>query len=337
MNAGVSDAIFEIVRKFSDDSHLLLFDFHSDSPLDVEGVKKHFQNHEFIWKGNPIFKLFSFVKMVREIQPDVIHLHSSKAGFIGRLVQFDVPIVYSPHNFSFEKQDIPIIARKFFYFIELFLSRRTDAFITNWPVEFETVSQFSTQVKKYFVPLVRYDFSNSFNSTLDYSFKYDCVGIGRLTAAKDPKFFQEIHSLIPSRKFVWIGCHEKSDKTDFFKGDLEVYPWTPKEDLFEIIKESKLLLITSRWESGPLTLFQALEMGTPVVARSQKYTDLLGISGGASSTDLACQCENIIMDMEYRADLLHFQRKRVELVFKTYLVNSELVSYSHINKSRARK
>src|SRR4051794_2187232 len=41
-------------------------------------------------------------RIVRDARPDVVHLHSSKAGLAGRLaVRGRVPTVFSPHAWSF--------------------------------------------------------------------------------------------------------------------------------------------------------------------------------------------------------------------------------------------
>ena len=42
-------------------------------------------------------------KIADEIKPDIIHLHSSKAGVIGRIAfnGVDVPLFYTPHGYSF--------------------------------------------------------------------------------------------------------------------------------------------------------------------------------------------------------------------------------------------
>ena len=48
--------------------------------------------------------LAGFTKIVREIRPDVIHAHSSKAGAIARLARLAhprVPTLYSPHGYAF--------------------------------------------------------------------------------------------------------------------------------------------------------------------------------------------------------------------------------------------
>ncbi len=90
--------------------------------------------------GTAIQSLFSEVKTVegglftfylaardavKEFQPDVIHLHSSYAGFLGRFVpKGHAQMVYTPHCYSFERQDIsPLMQRAYKRLESLALSR----------------------------------------------------------------------------------------------------------------------------------------------------------------------------------------------------------------------
>lgn len=47
--------------------------------------------------------IFSLYKFIKEVSPDVIHLHSTYAGAIVRLLPFisKRKIIYTPHGFSF--------------------------------------------------------------------------------------------------------------------------------------------------------------------------------------------------------------------------------------------
>ncbi|WP_258017026.1 glycosyltransferase [Nocardioides marinisabuli] len=43
-----------------------------------------------------------YSRLVDDVQPDLVHLHSSKAGLVGRLaVRSQVPTVFQPHGWSF--------------------------------------------------------------------------------------------------------------------------------------------------------------------------------------------------------------------------------------------
>lgn len=72
-----------------------------------------------------IAAFFEVKKIAAEIKPDVIHLHSSKAGAIGR-VAFNgkIPMFYTPHGYSFLMEDYKPMKRRMFKLIESVCAKR---------------------------------------------------------------------------------------------------------------------------------------------------------------------------------------------------------------------
>lgn len=73
-----------------------------------------------------IAAFFEVKKIVAEIKPDVIHLHSSKAGVIGR-VAFNgkIPMFYTPHGLQLSNwQNYKPMKRRMFKLIESVCAKR---------------------------------------------------------------------------------------------------------------------------------------------------------------------------------------------------------------------
>ena len=64
--------------------------------------------------------------IIKQEKPDIIHLHSSKAGFIGRFATNGkrIKMLYNPHGFSFLMQNTSIFQRKIYWIIEKIASFR---------------------------------------------------------------------------------------------------------------------------------------------------------------------------------------------------------------------
>jgi glycosyltransferase involved in cell wall biosynthesis len=48
--------------------------------------------------------LRSLTRIIREVKPDIVHAHSSKAGALSRLARFiqpQIPVIYTPHGYAF--------------------------------------------------------------------------------------------------------------------------------------------------------------------------------------------------------------------------------------------
>jgi glycosyltransferase involved in cell wall biosynthesis len=70
----------------------------------------------------------AFWRLVELVRPDVVHLHASKAGLVGRLVlRGTVPTAFSPHSWSFDAATGPVGAAALRW--ERGAARWTDAFI----------------------------------------------------------------------------------------------------------------------------------------------------------------------------------------------------------------
>lgn len=71
-----------------------------------------------------LWELYIILKRIDGI--DIIHLHSSKAGFLGRIVSFllgkSKKTIYTPHAISFLRLDVSPKKRKIFIAMEKFAS-----------------------------------------------------------------------------------------------------------------------------------------------------------------------------------------------------------------------
>ena len=74
---------------------------------------------------SPFQDLKSIIKLTKELKklnPDIIHLHSSKAGVLGRIACFLLfkkkKIFYTPHGYAFLRTDISDFSKKMYWMIE---------------------------------------------------------------------------------------------------------------------------------------------------------------------------------------------------------------------------
>lgn len=75
--------------------------------------------------------------IAEEVKPDIIHLHSSKAGVIGRIAfnGKDIPLFYTPHGYSFLMKDCSKLKRTIYWLIEALFAKRTCTTISCSPGE----------------------------------------------------------------------------------------------------------------------------------------------------------------------------------------------------------
>lgn len=133
MGGGVFTYIYSLANRLSNNYEIfIIYNTREETPANYkEYFNKNInliQLNSFTRKLNLFNDLRSLIKIKKIehcIKPDIIHLHSSKAGALGRLAFFNykVPVFYTPHGYSFLISNISPLKRKIYYFIEYVLSK----------------------------------------------------------------------------------------------------------------------------------------------------------------------------------------------------------------------
>lgn len=211
--------------------------------------------------------IFKLTKELKKINPDVIHLHSSKAGVLGRIAYFFLfkkkKVFYTPHGYAFLRTDISKSSRKLYSIIEKSFQRLFGGTIVACgDTEFEIAKKIGSSKlvrNGVDIPTIREYFLPYQNSKLT-------VGIlGRITAARNPKLFNDIALKFPDFNFIWIGDGELSH---FITSEnIKITGWImDKNIVFETLNSIDIYLQTSLWEGLPIALLEAMVLEKPIIA-----------------------------------------------------------------------
>lgn len=210
---------------------------------------------------NDFKAFFEIKKIANEIQPDIIHLHSSKAGALGRIAfgSRKVPVFYTPHGYSFLMEDTSPIKRKIYRAIERLCGKTGCTVISCSEGEHkETLSLTSKAVyvnnginiKKLENLIKQCDIENGHDFTV--------FTLGRICYQKNPELFNKIATALPNIKFVWIGDGDMKDKLT--SPNIEVTGWVNRQDALRYALNANAFILTSLWEGLPISLLEAMYM-----------------------------------------------------------------------------
>lgn len=243
------------------------------------------------WSTTPRTALAGLMRgLLRELrrdEADVIHLHSSRAGFLGRLIATVSPpkahIVYSPHGFAFNRNDFTDLQEAIFLRMERWALRGGSDLILVSNSEAALASSNLPQARTAVLPNVvdTAVFSPPPADSATQSGILNIVHLGRISTQKQPELFTEIaaraNAAHPGRfSFTWIGEGERQLLQSGGPGSeevgIEITGWLDAERIRVRLSRASALLFTSFGEGMPISLLEAASMGIPTVG-----SDVVGV------------------------------------------------------------
>lgn len=204
---------------------------------------------------------FEVSQIAREIKPDVIHLHSSKAGAIGRFA-FDgkkVALFYTPHGYSFLMQSTCPTKRKIYKMIEKICGKRACTTISCSPGE-HMESQKITKRAVYVdngIDIER--LQNLIEGTkVNQEHVFSVFTLGRICYQKNPELFNKIALKLSGVRFLWIGDGEL--RNVLTAANIEVTGWVGRQEALRYALACDVFVLTSLWEGLPISLLEAMYM-----------------------------------------------------------------------------
>ena len=210
---------------------------------------------------------------LNEIGPDVVHLHSSFAGFLGRLsTLFALPktaFFYSPHCISFMRRDISGMKRLAFVALEWIACVRKCLYVACSESEGRAIRAWLRQPVVVVENAVSDVTSSTHRGNVDaLAAAPRCVvTVGGIRAQKNPELFARIAQRMRARgtRFVWIGDGDAALKSTLTEAGVEVTGWLPHDEVACRLGRADVYLSTSSWEGMPVSVIEAMLAGRPVV------------------------------------------------------------------------
>lgn len=286
---------------------------------------------------SPIHELKAIVELQRLYQkykPDIIHLHSSKTGLLGRLVFPKSKIVYTVHGFD----SIRLVYRKYLP-LEKYMQRRCQAIVAvskydERNLKNEGIVQHVRQIYNGTYPPLKMK-KDPFERAKEYERKVLCIA--RLASPKRLDLFLKVAALLPQYAFIWIGnrypVEIEHTVNVFFMGNL------PNAGSYN--EYSDIFMLPSDYEGLPIAIIEALACGKPVVASAVGgIPELLdGTNGFAVKNDakeMAEKIDYIFSDAElYKQMCQSAKRTYLKSFTVDKMVDGYLQIYNRIYQSKA--
>ncbi|MDH2080221.1 glycosyltransferase [Pseudomonas atacamensis] len=278
IKGGVATVIRTISASPEDDAanYQLVYLVPEDQAKELHGIAPQ-QVRTFPRSGRNVPSLLRFAwrlsqVLLKEI-PDVVHLHSTFSGVIGRVVcvllrPWRKPkIVYCPHAFSFLMESSPS-KQKVYAWIERVLQKVTDVIICVSQYELDKAARFGIERKR--MKLIYNGIHHKDDAPKSAGAEpIHLLFVGRLDYQKGFDVLLKAYAKVNRNdlKLTVVGSAVNEDSVECPPMDsVEYLPWVTPSEVQALYQKADALIVPSRWEGFAMVPLEGMAMGLPVIA-----------------------------------------------------------------------
>lgn len=237
---------------------------------------------------NDLKASFEIKKIAEKVKPDIIHLHSSKAGALGRWI-FNgkkIPVFYTPHGYSFLMSSHSKGKRAIYKFIEMISAKRTCTTISCSEGEHQETLKLTNDALYVNNGINTKKLDRMINLADRIEHSFTVFTLGRICYQKNPRMFNKIAEVMPNVKFLWIGDGEL--KNELVAKNIKITGWVDRKTAIQYAVNADVFLLTSLWEGLPMSLLEAMYMKKLCVV-----SDVIGNRDVIQNSKNGYVCKNV--------------------------------------------
>lgn len=274
---GVLTFLCNFTSQFNQDEHVIIYGKRDNTPDDIKALFGHHVSLIY-WETvqreiHPkkdflaLKELLHKLKNVSDI--DILQLHSSKAGVLGRvaarLLGLQKRTFYLPHGVSFARKDVSLRKQKFYVLIEKIANALAGRVIACSCSERDLLASHGIRNVIVINNGIKVSETEPDYKIPEYPLVFGTVG--RITYQKNPKLFNEIATHFDGDKrvrFLWIGDGELRHEIQENR-QVQVTGWMTSSEVRSYLNQIDIYISTSLWEGLPLSVLEAMNCGKPLL------------------------------------------------------------------------
>ena len=210
-------------------------------------------------------------RVIREQKPDIIHAHDMRASFVAACACGKIPLVSHVHNNNFDSRGLSVKSIAY-----AFAAMKAKHIFWVSRSSFDGYA-FHSWFKNKSTVLYNIIDINALHQKMETdsrSYDYDVIYVGRLSYPKNPqrlmRVFGKIRELRPGTKMAVVGTGELETETKNLCKELGLEKHVEflgfQSNPLKMLHDSKVMLMTSRWEGLPMCALEAMALGVPIVS-----------------------------------------------------------------------
>ncbi|MBD7945775.1 MULTISPECIES: glycosyltransferase family 4 protein [Psychrobacillus] len=302
----------------------------TDSDLVVDGIAyvrtKFLRRNINLWKD--VQAILEIRKKLKELSPDIVAIHSSKAGILGRIACWSLrlPFVFTAHGWAFA-EGVETRKKMFYRLIEKQVGKLSRTVITVCEQDRLLAINNGVLPSEKLVTITNGVHDNSILSNRTKKDEVVIVMVARFEAPK--KHLDVIKALAQIKDLQWkmIFVGDGSLKQEVMLATVEneldnrVFFLGNCSDVSSVLKNSDLFVLTSSWEGLPLSILEAMMHSLPVIS-----SDVGGVKEAVSNNKNGFLIKDNLSDLLKR--LIEDEELRLRMGKKSRNIYLESFTFS---------
>lgn len=229
------------------------------TPIRLNKHRKHISPKDILLFFKLLYYRFKY-------KPDIVHLHSSKMGVLGRLAFNKKKVIVTLHGFDSVRKQYSE-----FLFVEKKLKNRAYKIVAVSKYDADAMKEegISDNVTYIYngvpdVSLSKEKLNESITkqiAKIRECYSKIAICVARISPQKKFDLFCDIANALPQYAFVWVGNKEEMENLP-----LNVFCLGEISKAYLAVKEADLFLLPSNYEGLPMSILEAMSLSKPIVA-----------------------------------------------------------------------
>lgn len=248
-----------------------------DKVKQIKGVKTYVipNLHREVSPVNDFKAIFKLRRLIKKIQPDILHLHSSKAGTIGRLasIGLNCKVVFTVHGWAFTDGNGTGFSKMIYRLVEKVNEPLTDMYfcVSNFDKRIGYRDGVLKQEDK--VAVIHNGVPQRIMANRDkITLPIKIIMVARFSPQKNQEMLIKALAKVDKKKFelIFVGDGETLEYKKKLVKKLGLQDQTVfygfKQDVLKYLEESDLYVLTTHYEGLPISIIEAMSCSLPIIA-----------------------------------------------------------------------
>jgi glycosyltransferase involved in cell wall biosynthesis len=282
-------------------------------------------------------------RLTQQWQPDVVHLHSSFAGAIGAFsVPRRIPIVYTPHAYSFALPQKTKLARGVYRQAERIIARRVSVVGAVSQSEADLARKVLDAPRTAVVPngIAEINGEAMEMGRSERSARPKVLAMGRMDPQRLPDETAQILQGVSDRADVlWAGGPKPGTHGDapLRARRIPYTGWLERVEAMRHLRDSTIYLHWTAWDGHPISVLEAMASGVLVIGRDTPALREVLPSDQLPATvaDAVALIRSMVEDHGRHEELLEAQSKRAQYFSAERMADDWLTVYERLTRGTA--